>query len=243
MNLEGKTIVITGGTSGIGKDIVRLLREKSQVIVIGRSQEKLNELKAEYNNIAIYKSNLFDLQDVITVADLIVKYHDEIDILINNAAVQFTPKFIDVDFCLESLKNEVTVNFTSICYLIYCLLPSLKKESKSLILNVNSGLALAPKTASAVYCATKSGLDSLSRSLSYQLEGSNIKVLQCFLPLVDTGMTKGRGSGKITSQNAAKEIILGLVKENSRNNIGKVKILSVLMRVFPSLGRRIMKRS
>lgn len=241
MNLEGKTIVVTGGTSGVGKKIVEKLSEKSQVIVIGRDSKKLESIKSDCN-VDTFQADLSNLQDVISACDSIVKKYDEIDVLINNAGVQYTPQFLEDDFQIETVKKEVHTNFTSICYLIYCLMPSLTKKSDSTILNINSGLGLAPKTSSAVYCATKAALNSFSISLRYQLEETNISVLQAFLPLVDTKMTYGRGKGKITADEAASSIIVGLSQGKESNYIGKVKILAFLLRVIPSVARNIMKR-
>ena len=100
-----------------------------------------------------------------------------------------------------------------------------------------------PARTSAVCCATKAALDSFSRSLSYQLEDTNINVVQALLPLVDTGMTTGRGRGKLTAAKAAEDILLGIEQGIAINDIGKVKILRILMRLAPSLARKIMKSS
>jgi uncharacterized oxidoreductase len=106
---------------------------------------------------------------------------------------------------------------------------------------INSGLALAPKTGSAVYCATKAAMNSFSQSLEYQLEETNIKVIQSFLPLVDTPMTKGRGTGKMSARQAAAKIIEGIQKGTNPTNIGKVKLLRLLLALWPGLARKIMK--
>lgn len=123
------------------------------------------------------------------------------------------------------------------------LLPLLLKESTSIILNINSGLALTPKASSAIYCATKAALNTFSISLRYQLETTNVKVFQAFLPLVDTIMTKGRGKGKISSEYAAAKLIKGIEKEIISNDIGKIKILRFLLRFWPKLAYKILKKS
>ena len=86
-------------------------------------------------------------------------------------------------------------------------------------------------------------MDVFSRSLGYQLEQTNIRVLQAFLPLVDTPMTHGRGTGKLTAQRAAQDIVLGIEQGKRINNIGKVKLLRVLLALTPRLARNVMKRS
>lgn len=244
MQLKQKTIVISGGTSGIGKEIVEQLASNNQLIVIARNESKLNELVKAYPKVIPYTCNLANLDDVASTADLIAKNHPKIDLLINNAAIQFTPMFLDDHFRYETIQQEVNVNLTSIFCLIYLLLPCLLDEQRrTAILNVNSGLALAPKTNSAIYCATKGGLNIFSQSLRYQLESSNIRVLQAIMPLVETPMTIGRGSGKITAKKAATDILCGIKKEIAEHYIGKAKLLKFIYRLSPSLAKNILKRS
>ena len=107
---------------------------------------------------------------------------------------------------------------------------------------MNSGLAIAPKTGSAIYCATKSAMDSFSRSLGYQLESTSVQVRQVFLPLVDTGMTEGRGSNKLKADDVAEKIIKGAASDKAVIDIGKVRLLRIINYLAPSLARSIMKR-
>jgi short-subunit dehydrogenase involved in D-alanine esterification of teichoic acids len=118
----------------------------------------------------------------------------------------------------------------------------LNHVNEAVILNVNSGLGLSPKTNSAVYNATKGALNIFSQSLRYQLEDTNIIVQQVFLPLIDTQMTKGRGKNKMTAKNACYAILEGLTKGILDHDIGKVKMLRLLLRIAPSMAQKIMKK-
>lgn len=242
MQLINRRIIITGGTSGIGLELVKILAANNDVIVIARDAEKLSQLALEFNRVITYRADLSYLNQVTRVADLIVERFDCADLLINNAAVQNTPTFTDDAFEYEAIDREVTTNFTSICCLTHRLLPLLLANPKASILNVNSGLALTPKTSSAVYCATKAALDTFSQSLRYQLEDTHVSVQQAFLELVDTGMAAGRGSNKMTAQQAALNIIQGIDKEILDHDFGKVKLLRFLVRFVPSVAHSIMKR-
>ena len=243
MKINGKRIIITGGTSGIGYQIVKQLHSQNELIVISRNSAKLEALKNEFNSIVTYRADLTNLKEVETTADLIIKKYESIDILINNAASQHTPTFLDKDFNYESISREVTLNFTSICCISYLLLPLLLHDSKSVILNINSGLGLVPKKSSAVYCGTKGALNIFSQALAYQLEDTNISVQQAFLALVDTPMTTGRGKNKQTATQAASMIVRGLELDVTENNIGKVKLLRALLRITPALAKRILKNN
>ena len=242
MKINNRCIVITGGTSGIGYEMTKFLYHNNDVVVVSRNSNKLSELSKELGGVTTFQADLSKVEDVETVADSIVKRFETVDILINNAAVQFTPRLIEDDFQYESISYEIALNFTNICNMTYLLLPALLQSKNAVILNINSGLALSPKTSSAIYCATKGGLNIFSQSLRYQLEDTNISVQQAFLDLVDTQMTMGRGKNKMTTEEAAKRIIEGIERGVIDNDIGKVKILRKLLRIAPSLAQRIMKK-
>jgi uncharacterized oxidoreductase len=116
-----------------------------------------------------------------------------------------------------------------------------RRGDRGWILNVGSALALAPKAGSPMYCGTKAGLRGLSRSLGYQLKQHGIKVLHAMLPLVETGMTAGRGKGKISPETAAEELIKVIEEERSDAKIGKVKLLAAIFRVSPRLAYQILR--
>ncbi len=243
MNLVNQHVVITGGTSGIGLEIVKQLNKLCTVIVIARQQDRLVALSNEFNNVAIYQVDLSDFDETANAAKKILGDFDRIDVLINNAAVQNTPQFLDEDFQVETIQREINVNLTSICWLSSFLLPALLKETRSIILNVNSGLGLVPKTSSAVYCATKGAVNIFSQSLGNQLASTNIRVIQAMMPLVETPMTAGRGSKKMPACQAARELINGIKLEIPENDIGKVKLLRVLSRLCPGIARNIMMKA
>ena len=243
MKLTNKRIVITGGTSGIGYEMVKQLHHDNEIIVISRSADKLKELSQACKGIVTYQADLSKLDDIKKVGKTIAGDYKSIDVLINNAAIQYTPTFIDDDFRYDSISHEINLNFTSVCSLTSLLLPSLTHDSEAVILNINSGLALAPKTSSAIYSATKGALNIFTQALRYQLEKTNISVQQAFLDLVETGMTLGRGENKMSAANAAQTILEGLEKGKLDHDIARVKLLRLLTRLAPSLVSKIMKKN
>jgi short-subunit dehydrogenase involved in D-alanine esterification of teichoic acids len=165
-----------------------------------------------------------------------------IDVLINNVAIQFTSKFLDDDFCYEMITHEINLNFTAVCALSYLLLPALLHDGhEAVITNINSGLGLSPKTSSAIYCATKGAMNIFSQSLQYQLEATNIRIMQVFLPLVDTP-AKGRGDKKLSPDYVSDKIINGIEGGIRTLNISKVKFLRFLIKFMPFIAILIMKR-
>ena len=243
MKLTKKRIVITGGTSGIGYEMVKQLHHDNEIIVISRSTDKLNELSQAFKGVVTYQADLAKLDDIKKVGKIIAADYETIDVLINNAAIQYMPTFIDDDFSYDSISHEINLNFTSICSLTSLLLPSLTHDNEAVILNINSGLALAPKTSSAIYSATKGALNIFTQALRYQLEETNISVQQAFLDLVETGMTLGRGENKMSAASAAQTILDGLEKGKLDHDIARVKLLRLLTRLAPSLVSKIMKKN
>ncbi len=242
MKLTNKTIVITGGTSGIGRALVAQLYSQNTVIVVARPGLRLSKLTQQFQGVETHPADLAQPIEYESVADQIIKQHQHIDLLINNAAIQNTPTYIDDGFCYDSIKSEVQVNFAAVCCLSYLLLPALLERCQgAAILNINSGLALAPKTHAAVYSATKAAVNTFSQALAYQLENSHVDVLQAFLPVVETPMTQGRSGAKISAERAAQRIIDGVERGIRSHDIGKVKLLRWLLRVFPKAAHKIMK--
>jgi len=243
MHLLNKKILITGATSGIGLKLLEKLYRDNSLYIIARNQDKINQLQQKFPDIIVYKADFNNIDELQVAVQQLCLETQYLDVLINNAAIQCSPSFIDSDFKFASIKTEITTNFTALCCLCYLLLPLLNRQHSAVILNVNSGLAIAPKTSSAIYCATKGALNIFSLSLRYQLKDTQVKVLQAFLPLVETPMTQGRGKSKMAVDKVSAKIIRGIEKSILDHDIGKVKLLRVINRLLPSLARAIMKNN
>jgi len=241
MKFHNKRIVITGGTSGIGLELVKQLAQDNHIIVISKKGQLPQSVQGEPCQVQLYHANLANKIELESVVDKIRRQYAAIDVLINNAAIQYTPEFLSDDFNYDTIQTEIDVNFSAVCHLSYLFLPMLLEANNAQIINVNSGLAIAPKRGSAVYCATKSALDSFSKSLSYQLENTNVEVRQAFLPLVKTAMTEGRGTNKLQANDVANRIVSGAMRNISAIDIGKVRLLRLINYLAPPLARRIMK--
>jgi short-subunit dehydrogenase involved in D-alanine esterification of teichoic acids len=121
------------------------------------------------------------------------------------------------------------------------LIPQLQLKPEAAIINISSGLAIAPKKTAPVYCGTKAGIHIFSQALRYQLEVSSIKVFEIIPPLVDTPMTAGRGQNKISPQALAEEFWEGFLSDTYEMYIGKAKLLKLIHRLSPALSQKIMK--
>lgn len=166
------------------------------------------------------------------------------DIIINNAALQSPLALLDPRFDPAMLMHEAGINLVAPARIAQALVPAMIARGKpAAVANISSGLAFHPKTTTALYCATKAGLHSFSQSLRYQLEGTPVRVIEAILPLVDTPMTAGRGSGKMDAQSAAAAILDGVDSGRSEIHIGKAQLLRWLNMIAPAIPRAILKRA
>lgn len=238
---EPSKIVLTGGTEGIGRVLRdRLLALGHQVVVVARRAGEMEDAPGLHG----MTCDLSDAASVRAIARYLAREHADLDLLINNAAIQYPHALTDPALDLDRIEDEMAVNLLAPAILAHALVPVLRAGGRPAgLVNVNSGLAVFPKRQTALYCATKAGLHSLSESLRYQLAGTNVAVIEAFLPLVDTGMTAGRGSGKMSAAAAADAILAGILAGKRHIWIGKAKLVPILARIAPSLGRAALRGS
>ena len=240
MNTTNNKILITGATGGIGKALTEtFLKLNNQIIAIGRNTEKLNELAKLDKRITTYQCDLSKPEDLDKLTLFIEQNHPDLNILINNAGIQYNYHFLKEPQLLYKIEHEVQINFLSPLKLIALLLPTIQNNINSAIVNVSSGLAIVPKMDAPIYCATKAGIHIFTKSLRYQLDKT--KVFEIIPPLVDTAMVAGRGKGKISPQKLVDEFIRAFKKNKFEVNIGKVKLLKIINRISPAMADKIMK--
>ena len=238
MNTTNNTVLITGGTSGIGLALAKkFLSEDNRVIVTGRDQEKLARVQADFPKIITYTADMSRFEDVEQLAG---RFTDT-NILINNAGVQYNYDFADPTISMDYVKKELQTNLIGPLLLIRLMLPHLMTKQTAAIINVSSGLGIVPKQSAPVYCGSKAGLHLFTKSLRWQLEKSRIKVFEIIPPIVDTDMTRGRGKGKISSEALVEEFWGGFQDDKYEMAIGRTKLLVFINRFLPKLADRIMR--
>lgn len=236
--------MLTGGTSGIGLELLRQFYSRgNKLIVASRKPENLNKLHSEFPNVSTVVCDLADPKSVRKLLEHCLNTYPEINILINNAGIQYNYEWLTEEDGFHRISREIRVNLTSPMHLIYGLLPQLSSKDQAAIINVSSALALHPKKSAPVYCATKAALHNLSRSLRYQLKKSSVKVFEIMPPLVDTPMTEGRGKNKISPKEVVDEFMNNFKKNRYQSFIGKAKWLRLIGRVIPKLADRILKNA
>lgn len=196
MRTSGNTILITGGTSGIGRAFAEeFIRLGNTVIVCGRRAERLQKLQEKFPGLITYHSDIAGADERRTLAEWTLANFPEINILINNAGIQLTADLtrpVDID----RIESEVQTNFIAPVHLGSLLVPHLSKKEQSAIINISSGLAFVPIAFMPVYCATKAAMHSLTLSLRYQLKNTTVKVFEIIPPSVDTELGQERRKNK-----------------------------------------------
>lgn len=239
MEIAGKTVLLTGGTAGIGQALARqLLAKGATVIVTGRSPEGLEKSRVDG-----FEAIAADLSTPDGAVAIMAALGDrEIDILINNAGQGVDHDFREAAPDLGDTDDCIHANLNSPIRLIAELLPRLRGRPEAAIVNVTSGLAIAPRAGGPVYCATKAGLRSYTQAIRAQLADTGIHVIEALPPVVDTQLTAGRGNRKMSPQDCAREIIHAIENDLPEANVGMVKILRLVHSISPKLAARIMLR-
>ncbi len=242
MKISNNVVLITGGTSGIGFALAEsFLQKGNKVIVVGRNQEKLKFVRSRYPELITFACDINDRTERDDLVLEIEKQFSDLNVLINNAGVQFNYASVEELSSIQNIRPELDTNLVSPIELTCLFLPLLINKPNACIINITSALAFVPKRNAPIYCASKAGLHIFSKSLRYQLEKDGVKVFEVIPPLIDTDMTKGRGEGKISPKTLVDEFMRGFEKDRFEMNIGKVKILRTLSRFFPTLADNIIK--
>ncbi len=236
MQVGGKTVLVTGGTDGIGLEIARqLLAKDATVIVCGRRQEMLAAARAEG-----LEALSADLSSADGCAGFLKALGDRpLDILINNAGMggNFGPGDpLDLAFT----DKAIFLNLNAPMHLIGHLLPGLLARPEAAIVNVTSGLAIAPRSGGPVYCATKAGLRSFTQALRHNLRNTKVHVIEALPPVVETAMTAARQQKKMPAAECAAQIVDAIETNKAEANVGIVKLLQILHSISPALARRFM---
>lgn len=243
MKTTNNTIFITGGSAGIGLAYAKaFLARKNKVIICGRNEEESALVKKAYPDINIIKCDITKLDEVERALEQIKEKFKDLNILINNAGIQYNYNFYEDDNALKKIDEEIDVNFRAVTKLTKLFLPLLVRQKEAAIINISSPLGIVPKESAPIYCATKAAVHIFSKVLRYQLEKTSVKVFTVFPPLVDTAMTKGRGEKlKISPETMAEEVIKGIERDRYEMPVKKAKLILFIHRLIPSLADRIMR--
>lgn len=242
-----RRVLVTGGTRGIGAALVaRLLARGDRVVATGRTERSVADARAcrpacDWRVLDLAAANDYPAWLASTGATAF-------DLVVFNAGVQVLRDFAPADgadadapSAREDLgiDEELRINLAAPIAMARALPPYL--AAGAAVVFVTSGLALAPKRSSPVYCASKAGLRSFAKSLRAQWAPCGWRVVEALPPLVDTDMTRGRGRRKLSADAAARQLLAGVEAGRDEIDIGATRLLRAVMRISPALGERLMR--
>lgn len=231
MQINGNTILITGGTSGIGLAFAEeFIKNGNTVIITGRRQDRLDAIQARIPGIIVKNSDIADPAAREELVKWVYANYPATNVLINNAGVQLAMD-LNQPVAVDRIYSEIDTNLVGPIHLGSLFTPHLAGQANPVIINVTSGLAWIPAAFMPVYCATKAAMHSFTLSQRWQLRNTAIKVFEVAPPSVDTELGHDRREDKTQSHGGIpiaefiKEAMAALIADELEAPIGDAKKL------------------
>jgi len=202
MQLSGNTILLTGGSSGIGLALTkRLITAGNQLIITGRRADLLEQVKQELPSVTTVVSDSGSATDRARLAAELIERFPKLNVVINNAGIQRRPQPLESE-PWEDVQSEIAINVEGPLHYSALFLKHLLAQPKAAILNVSSGLAFVPIARMAVYSASKAFIHSYTQSLRHQLRGTSVEVIEIIPPAVRSNLGGSHDFGVPTDEYA-----------------------------------------
>lgn len=180
-----KTIVITGGSDGLGKTLTETFAKENNVIILATNEEKMN-LVAKENNCSYKVCDVINYEKVEKAISEIIEEYNKIDVLINNAGLWIQEELDTNDS--DRIKSVIEVNLLGTINVSKAVLPSMKANKDGLIININSQAGINHKAERVVYNASKWGVTGFSKSLQDEVAKYGIRVTDVMPGMMKTEM-------------------------------------------------------
>lgn len=210
-----KTVIVTGGSRGIGAAIVEELASNNYNIVLNYNNSEQsakqiqNELKENGINIEIFKADVSKRDEVKELIDFAIKKYNNIDVLINNAGIDQIKLFMDTTD--EDWKNIIQTNLTSVFYCSQEVLKNMIHNKNGCIINISSIWGITGASCEVAYSASKAAIDGMTKALAKEMGPSNIRINSIAPGFVETDMNKNIPEEEI--EEIKNEIPLGRISK------------------------------
>jgi len=193
MDMNGNTILITGGGTGIGRGLAEAFHAAgNHVIIAGRRPELLAEVVAINPGMASTVLDVADPAAILAFAERIADEHPALNVLINNAGIMKTEDLLREPVDLSACEATIAINLFGPIRLTAAMLPHLRLKPAAAVINLTSGLAFVPRADTPTYSATKAAMHSYTQSLRFLLRDTSVQVIELAPPLVATDLTPGQ---------------------------------------------------
>lgn len=249
MKLTGRTILITGGSSGIGLELAgHLLARGNVVIVTGRSPPGLEAAARRFPGLHTIQSDVSDADGIRALHETMIARFPKLDTLVNNAGVMRNLK-LGEDRSLEDVTREIDIDLTGPIRMVQQFLPHLGRQTDALIVNVSSGLAFVPFPISPVYSAAKAAIHAYTRCLRVQLQGSGVTVVELAPPATETPLFRGaefanemKGQKGMAVDVLVRRAITAIEAGKTEIRPGLSNVLNIASRLAPNVTFRQMSK-
>lgn len=233
MKTSGNTVLITGGSAGIGLAIARLLsQQNNKVIITGRTPERLAEAARQIPGVTTIVSDVSNGQDVAKLVKTLEQDFPELNMVINNAGKAHAYELSATANAADKATEEMVTNYFAVIRLTEQLLPLLLRQQEAAIVNVTSIVVFAPSARISTYSATKAALHSYTQSLRHSI--APLHVFDLMPPLVNTEFSEGIGGANgIPPQQVAEEFFAALGKNQYEIHVGNTEDIYQLMLTSP----------
>jgi len=248
MKLTGRTILITGGSSGIGLAFaLKFLELGNTVIVTGRRQTALEEVKAKHPKLHTIQGDVAQPTQIAALATRVKAEFPKLDVLMNNAGIMLHKNLKLPAADLYGLMAEVNINLGGVIRTTSAFIDIIA-ANQGTIINVSSALAFVPLPSAPIYCATKAAIHSYTQSLRFQLEEAGVEVIEVMPPAVKTAMTaelsEGEGVTLITTDELIKQSFAAFKAGKLEVRLGQANLLALMRRIAPNfINRQLWKAS
>lgn len=211
--LKEKIVIVTGGSRGIGKEIVEELSKEGYKVILNYNKSEKNaldikeSLEKENIYIDIFKADVSKREEVKKLINFTINKYGKIDILINNAGIDQVKLFTDITD--EDWQNMMNTNLTSVFYTTQETVKYMINKKNGCIINISSIWGLIGASCESHYAISKAGIDAMTKSLAKELGPSNIRINSIAPGIIDTDMNKNLSKEDI--KNIEEEIPLGRI--------------------------------
>ncbi|PQO28142.1 SDR family oxidoreductase [Blastopirellula marina] len=190
MQMSGNTILITGGTSGIGRSLAEAFHDLgTQVIITGRREALLAEVTAARPGMVGIPLDVNNRSSISSLREKVISTHPQINVLIANAGISRSEDVTADPWNLSAAEEMIQTNILGTLRVAAAFLPLLKRSLNPVFMATTSNLAFIPQADYPTYCATKAFLHSWLQSLRHQLRTTPVQVLELSPPYVQTELT------------------------------------------------------
>src|SRR5438270_90408 len=247
MKLRNRTILITGGSAGIGLAFALKFAELgNRVIVTGRRQRALDEVKAKYPKLHTIQSDVANPGQIAALAARVKAEFPSLDVLMNNAGIMIHRNLKAPAADLAELMAEMNINVGGVIGMTSAFIDILT-ANKGTLINVSSALAFVPLPSAPIYSASKAAIHSYTQSLRFQLQEAGVEVIELMPPAVKTDLTADLPEGSlnlITTDELVKQSFTAFKAGALEIRPGQAKLLALMSRLAPEfINGRLWKAS